>query len=45
MKVLWVIKLSNWLLIPHILTDHITIKLGVEGACNYYSPHDLNPQN
>jgi len=45
MKVLWVVKLSNWLLNPYILTDQITIMLRVEGACNYYEPHVLNRQH
>jgi len=45
MKVLWVVTLSTWLLIPHFLTEHITIKLRVEGSCNYYEPHDLNRQH
>jgi len=35
-KVLCVVTLSTWLLIPHSLTNHITIKLRVEGLCNYY---------
>jgi len=36
MKVLCVVTLSTWLLILHSLTNHITIKLRVDGPCNYY---------